>query len=155
MAGSGGGAVGGAMAIGPSIGAVSAGAVHGASSVGHTNAAHGVQAHQSTNKVNGLSHTSNLSHTTKVGTHNIANPMSSIGNQLNNINSTNHSSEDSSVNVSSQGMKLSQELSKITDDLVALALLAILEKDQKNNNPIVSALTTAMAVQMYQDVSKM
>lgn len=60
------------------------------------------------------------------------------------------------VSISDKGMQLAKNLDKLTDDLVALTLLEILNKKKKDeDNPALNALTAAVAIQMYQDISKM
>lgn len=64
--------------------------------------------------------------------------------------------EQDHVSISDKGMQLAKNLDKLTDDLIALTLLEILNKKKKDeDNPALNAITAAIAVQMYQDISKM
>ena len=132
--------MGGAGGVGGAGGGGSGGGAMGG--VGASIGAAGVSASSSVSSSNSISSSHATNDAVKVS-------LSSKGMEKSNL-------EQDHVSISDKGMQLAKNLNKLTDDLVALTLLEILNRKKKDeDNPALNAITAAIAIQMYQDISKM
>lgn len=132
--------MGGAGGVGGAGGGGSGGGAMGG--VGASIGAAGVSASSSVSSSNAISSSNATNDAVKVS-------LSSKGMEKSNL-------EQDHVSISDKGMQLAKNLDKLTDDLVALTLLEILNRKKKDeDNPALNAITAAIAIQMYQDISKM
>lgn len=132
--------MGGAGGVGGAGGGGSGGGAMGG--VGASIGAAGVSASSSVSSSNAISNSHATNDAVKVS-------LSSKGMEKANL-------EQDHISISDKGMQLAKNLDKLTDDLVALTLLEILNKKKKDEeNPALNAITAAIAIQMYQDISKM